>query len=220
MHRPFRADEGRGPVTLPQPARPGKVRRPETMEILMNEEINYRSAISDLLGRPIPVEGELRVWLDDDAADRPAPEGWVHVRSVREACFALLSGRVVELSLDNDLNNPCVLEGDSEAEIARKTATADPNLFGTGFQVIDFLEEQHFAAGNPLWPRDGIAVHTANANARERMERSIEAIGRRPGVTVSKVRPEGRRVRHVVEVEAGGEPDGAHGPGSGNGVTS
>lgn len=153
----------------------------------MTLETNYRSAIKDLVGRPIPPEGDLRVWLDDDPVDREAPEGWAHVRSAREACFALLSGRVVELSLDNDLNND-----------------ENENEFGSGFQVLDFLEEQHFACGNPLWPRDGIAFHTANASAEQRMVRSLEAVGGRPGVTHKVVRPEGKRERHLILVEGQG----------------
>jgi len=168
----------------------------------VNEEIEYRSAIKDFLGRPVPTDGELKVWLDDDPVDRPAPEGWVHVRSAREACFLLLSGRVVELSLDNDLNNACVQDGDSEEEIERKTRQADENLFGSGFQVLDFLEEQHFASGNPCWPRDGIAIHSANTGAVDRMVRSIKAVARREGVTLEVVRPPaGRRERYVLRVK-------------------
>ncbi|HRV60132.1 MAG: hypothetical protein KDB54_09320 [Solirubrobacterales bacterium] len=148
----------------------------------MDEEINYRSAIKDFLGRPIPPEGELRIWLDDDPVDREAPEGWIHVRSVREACFALLTGRVVELSLDNDLDNP---EGSE-------------TTFGTGYQVIDFLEEQEGVAGNPLWPRDGIVLHTANANGRERMALSFEPLKRNPELTVREDKTPGGKPRFSV----------------------
>lgn len=168
----------------------------------MTDEINYRSAIKDFVGRMIPPEGELRVWLDDDPVDREAPEGWVHVRSAREACFLLLSGRVVELSLDNDLNNSCVHPEDNEEEIEKKTRQADENLFGSGFQVLDFLEEQHFTCDNPLWPRDGIAIHAANSNARERMERTIETVGRQDGITYVVVRSNGKRARHLIRVES------------------
>jgi len=151
----------------------------------MSEEItNYRAAIKDFLGRPIPPEGDLRVWLDDDPVDREAPEGWIHVRSAREACFLLLSGRVIELSLDNDLNND-----DNE------------NEFGSGFEVIDFLEEQHFVSDNPLWPRDGIAFHTANASAEQRMIRSVEAVGRHDHVTYEVIRSDGHRPRHLIRVK-------------------
>ena len=62
------------------------------------------STLKDALGRAIPDEGPLRVWLDDDLEDRRAPEGWVHLISAREAAWALLTGRVVELSLDHDLS--------------------------------------------------------------------------------------------------------------------
>lgn len=167
---------------------------------MSEESINYRAAIKDFLGRPIPPEGDLRVWLDDDPVDREAPEGWIHVRSAREACFLLLTGRVVELSLDNDLNNACVQEGDSDEQIEKKTQNADDNLFGSGFQVLDFLEEQHFAANNPCWPRDGVAIHSANSNAVERMVRTIEAVGRRDGVTYEVVKQHGLRDRHVLKV--------------------
>lgn len=151
----------------------------------MTEEINYRSAIKDFLGRPIPPEGELRIWLDDDPVDREAPEGWIHVRSVREACFALLTGRVVELSLDNDLDNP---EGSE-------------TTFGTGYQVIDFLEEQQEVAGKSLWPRDGIVLHTANPEGRDRMARCFEPLKRNPDVTVREERTSGGKPQFTVEVK-------------------
>ena len=149
---------------------------------MTDEEINYRSAIKDFLGRPIPPEGELRIWLDDDPEFRAAPEGWIHVRSVREACFALLSGRVVELSLDNDLDND-----------------ENRNLFGTGYQVIDFLEEQHFVVNNPLWPRDGIVLHTANSNGRERMSICFDALKRNPDLEVREERTPGGKPRFFVD---------------------
>lgn len=160
---------------------------PRAIGEMMSDEATYRSAIKDFVGRPIPPEGDLRVWLDDDPVDREAPEGWVHVRSAREACFLLLSGRVVELSLDNDLNN-----------------NENENEFGSGFQAIDFLEEQHFVCGNPLWPRDGIAFHTANASAEKRMVRSVEAVGGREGVSYEVVRLDGQRARHLIHVEGQG----------------
>jgi len=62
----------------------------------MSETVEqYRSAVTDALGRVIPDEGELRVWLDDDVRNRTAPEGWLHLITAREVCFLLLTGRVV-----------------------------------------------------------------------------------------------------------------------------
>lgn len=154
----------------------------------MMEEFNYRSAIKDFVGRPVPPEGEVRVWLDDDPVDRAAPEGWIHVRSVREACFLLLSGRVVELSLDNDLNNP------SESD----------DVFGAGYQVIDFLEEQYEVAGKPLWPRDGIVLHTANPDGRRRMALSFEPLKRNSELIVREGRTESGKPRFKVEEDRDG----------------
>jgi hypothetical protein len=115
----------------------------------------YRSAVTDALGRTIPDDGPLRVWLDDDTDDRAAPEGWVHLVTVREVCFLLLTERVVELSLDHDLG--------------------DDHRFGRGSHVIDFLDEQQGVAGRSLWPRDGVTLHTANSGGRDQMERAIVA---------------------------------------------
>jgi hypothetical protein len=119
----------------------------------------------DALGQRFDPEDQLRVWLDDDLVDRRCPSGWIHLRTAREVCLLLLLGQVRELSLDNDLH------GDQE--------------FGQGFQVIDFLEEMH-ALGRPLWPREGIQLHTANPAGRERMERSFESLERNLGVIVEK----------------------------------
>ena len=156
--------------------------RQRHMETMSGKEIaQYRSPISDALGRMIPDEGELKVWLDDDLIERGAPAGWVHLITAREVCFLLLSGRVVELSLDHDL-------GDAEGE-----------RFGRGEQVIDFLDHQAGAHDRNLWPRDGITLHTSNANGRDRMARAIEA----------------QASKHVVvtrSVTAGGKPRFEFGP--------
>lgn len=130
----------------------------------MTDIENYRSSFNDALGKPIPLEEDLRVWLDDDLEDRRAPEGWTHMRTAREVCLLILSGRVSELSLDNDL------DGDLE--------------FGQGFQVIDFLEEMQGVHQRPLWPRDGLTLHTANPSGRDRMKRAIENLDKSVGVRV------------------------------------
>jgi hypothetical protein len=104
-------------------------------------------------GDPLP-GGELRVWLDDDLVDRAAPAGWFHVTDASSACALLATGRVVELSLDHDLG--------------------DDDKHGRGIDVVDFLSEQQFAHRRALWPRDGIALHTANPQGREQMARGIE----------------------------------------------
>jgi hypothetical protein len=133
----------------------------------VGEEERYRSAITDAIGRPIFLEDGLKVWLDDDLETRRAPEGWLHLRTARETCFLLRTGLVAELSLDNDLNN-----------------ADNPSEFGSGYEVVDFLEEQHGAEDRSLWPRDGIHLHTANSSAAKRMKQAIESLERRLPVKV------------------------------------
>jgi hypothetical protein len=138
-----------------------------------------RPAITDALGRPIPLEGELHVWLDDDLEDRQADPEFIHLISAREVCFLLLTGRVVELSLDHDLS--------------------DDTRFGKGIEVIDFLDEQHGVAGRDLWPRGGITLHTANPGGREAMARAIESIERRHGLVVKKSFTAGNKPRFEIQ---------------------
>lgn len=91
----------------------------------------------------------MKVYLDDI---REAPEGWERVYWPDEAIGLLVSGQVVEISLDHDL-------GDDER--------------GTGYDVVLWIEEA-VATRDFCPPR--IHVHSANSSAREKMERGIAAI--------------------------------------------
>ena len=176
----------------------------------MPEEIaQYRSAVTDALGRVIPDEGELRVWLDDDLVDRAAPEGWIHLISAREVAFLLLTGRVVELSLDHDLAGAedDVYDGSEEHELpaapapaAHEALTPEQELlrFGNGGQVIDFIDEHHGNTGQPLWPRDGITVHSGNGSGRKKMMQAIESAAPR-SVSVSKTTTSSGKPRYEFE---------------------
>jgi hypothetical protein len=104
-------------------------------------------------GEPLP-GGRLRVRLDDDLADRPASAGWVHVTSAQDAIALIGTGRVVALELDHDL-------GDDER-------------YGKGIHVLDYLAERQMNAGEDLWPREGILLHSANSSAVAQMGRLIE----------------------------------------------
>ena len=117
----------------------------------------------DAEGKTIDLSGELRVHLDDLVEARPAPEGWIHLASVREVGLAIMFGNVVELSLDSDLDS-------NEEKL---------EIWGRGYQVIDFLENQEAIGGASLWPRDGITIHTANSDSRDKMKQAIETIPRR-----------------------------------------
>ncbi|WP_354699070.1 hypothetical protein DSM112329_04777 [Paraconexibacter sp. AEG42_29] len=96
---------------------------------------------------------EIRVWLDDDLVDRPAPAGWTHAVTAWEAIELLDTGTVVELSLDHDLG--------------------DDDRCGTGNTVVNWLAEQQGVYDRVPWPRDGITLHTANASGRARMAAGI-----------------------------------------------
>jgi hypothetical protein len=138
---------------------------------------NYRTVFRDAEGRPFPRSGEIRAFLDDDNQTRVAPEGWTHLRTVREVCMLILQERVVEISLDNDL------DGDVAC--------------GRGYQVIEFLEELHGIEDRPLWPRDGITLHTANPDARDSMRRALESLPQRLPVEVEDVTV-GSKPRYIV----------------------
>ena len=93
----------------------------------------------------------MRVWLDDV---RPAPEGWTPARWPEEVIALLKTGGVTHVSLDHDL-------GDDQ--------------HGTGYDVLLWIEEQVATAG--FRPPE-IAVHSANAAARLRMQAAIRSIER------------------------------------------
>ena len=98
----------------------------------------------------------MRVWLDDV---RPAPEGWTLVRWPEEVIALLKAGAVTHVSLDHDL-------GDDQ--------------HGTGYDVLLWIEEQVATAG---FRPPGIAIHSANAAARLRMQAAIRSIERYAGGT-------------------------------------
>lgn len=89
-----------------------------------------------------------------------------------EAIDLLRTGLVVELSLDHDLG--------------------DDRVFGRGVDVVDFLVEEQEIHGRMLWPRDGLAIHSANPAGRESMARTIRSYA-------------SRRLS-VVESRSGGQP--------------
>lgn len=93
----------------------------------------------------------MKLYLDDE---RNTPEGWVRVYWPDEAIALLVTGEVVEISLDHDL-------GDDER--------------GTGYDVVLWIEEAVVLHG---FTPPAMFVHSANSSAREKMEAGIAAIGR------------------------------------------
>lgn len=95
----------------------------------------------------------MKLWLDDI---RPAPEGWVWVKTVQEAidmttaCVSIgwqVGDEFDECSLDHDLG-----QGDENDAI----------------QFVDFMAE------NNIWPIKKPLVHSMNPAGRLRMERTID----------------------------------------------
>jgi hypothetical protein len=96
-------------------------------------------------------DNRIKVYLDDE---RPAPEGWVRVKTPASAIALLETGMVSHLSLDHDLGD-------------------DENV-GTGYDVVLWMEEQFFL--NHYLPPENITVHSANVSARVKMEQGIEKL--------------------------------------------
>lgn len=92
----------------------------------------------------------MKVYLDDK---REAPEGWMRTYTPAATIKMLRSGQVTHLSLDHDLGFE--------------------DTIGTGYDVLLWLEEQVLLKGfiPPV-----IAVHSANAGARPKMEAAIKVI--------------------------------------------
>ena len=94
----------------------------------------------------------MKLYLDDQ---RPAPKGWILVKTPEEAIDFLKSTRVTHLSLDHDLG-----------------LTDDR----TGYTVLLWIEEQ--CAENAFRP-PSISIHSANAGARRKMDLAVESIRER-----------------------------------------
>ena len=98
----------------------------------------------------------MKIYLDDE---REAPEGWIRVRWPEEAIELLKTGKVTDLSLDHDLGD---------------------DVRDTGYDVVLWIEKA-VAMGSFVPPR--LAVHSANAPARAKMEAGLERIRRFTGRT-------------------------------------
>lgn len=122
----------------------------------------------------------VNLWLDDV---RPAPDGWVWVKTVEEAKEYLLRKGprglpiVVAMSLDHDLGccPECLKGRTAEQWLEEHNYLSMPNCthFGTGYDLVCWMEE----TGN--WSRKVPSVHSANPAGRQKMTLAIEAERRR-----------------------------------------
>lgn len=105
------------------------------------------------------------LWLDDI---RPAPEGWLHVRTVAEAQTVLSTGRVLAASLDHDLGacTDCLGGRTPDQWLEDSAYQSMPNCshVGTGYELCLWMAEKG------IWPKEPPNVHSANPVGRERMQ--------------------------------------------------
>jgi len=96
----------------------------------------------------------MKLWLDDE---RPAPDGWVHVKTAFDAIHELTcnfnASAYAEVSLDHDLGEEM-----------------------TGYDVISWIEEVAFTYNDFCIPI--VKVHTANSSARQKMVQAAANIER------------------------------------------
>lgn len=96
----------------------------------------------------------MKVYLDDN---RPAPVGWLLVRTADEAIATLRQGNVTEMSLDYDLGDP---------------------HFGTGLDVLEWLEHA-LREHRVRLPR--LAAHSGSPLGRRRLDAAIALLEERWG---------------------------------------
>lgn len=94
----------------------------------------------------------MKLWLDDI---RPAPEGWLWVKTAEDAIQVLETGLVTQASLDHDL-------GLVPGTLIKRA---------TGIKVTDFMAEYD------IWPSEGVNVHSANPVAAAAMRATIKRYG-------------------------------------------
>ena len=119
------------------------------------------------------------LWLDDH---RPAPDGWLLVKTIEDAKIQLLAGRVRRASLDHDLGaclecrlKVCPSDVSDEAWMASDDFMSMPycSHVGTGYDLVCWMEE----TGH--WPVEKPTVHSMNPNGRQRMRQAIDREWRR-----------------------------------------
>lgn len=111
----------------------------------------------------------VNLWLDDV---RPAPIGWLWVKTVEEAKALLQAGEVIKASLDHDLGacEECLSGKSFEQWMVESNFQQTPNCehFGTGYTLVCWMEETGF------WPQEKPTVHSANPAGRKRMLLAID----------------------------------------------
>jgi hypothetical protein len=116
----------------------------------------------DVFGKPILLDEPIKVYLDDVRDER---EGWIYVRTSREASLLSILAEIEDLSLDNDLGMP------------KESPEGIAPYFGEGQHVADYLVER-FHDGTHILPNRSLRVHSDNPVARRSVERAILSLQR------------------------------------------
>ena len=122
------------------------------------EERDEHAIVALLLSHAPQLGCTLRVWLDDS---RPAPTGWLHLRSV-SAAKTLLSAKLVrEMSLDHDLGwcGECIRQGAHLRHSGKRHCPHTP----TGYDLCVWMADSN------IWPPVPPAVHSGNLDGGARM---------------------------------------------------
>jgi len=93
----------------------------------------------------------MKIYLDDL---RSSPAGWMGIKSADDVVRYLKTGCVKELSLDHDLG--------------------DENLYGSGYDVICWLEEKVFSDESFIPPK--ISIHSQNSIGVRKMFAGLNKI--------------------------------------------
>lgn len=136
--------------------RPLKLTRELDIESL--EERDENAVVELVLAHAKEIGRTLRVWLDDS---RPAPTGWMHLRSVHAVQELLKANVVREISLDHDLGwcADCIREGAHLRKTGRRHCPHMP----TGYDLCVWM------ADTGTWPAVPPAVHSGNLEGGARM---------------------------------------------------
>lgn len=109
------------------------------------------------------------LWLDDV---RPAPEGWLHVKTDDEARKVMATQTVRRASLDHDLGacDACMKGRTPEEWLVDHNMQAMPNCdhVGTGYSFVCWMEV------TGMWPLEKPTVHSANPVGRAKMQTAID----------------------------------------------
>ena len=121
-----------------------------------------------------PAKHPVLLWLDDV---RPAPEGWLHVRTAAEARRVLSTTPVTHASLDHDLGccEPCQFERGCTFRPCE-----DCNCHETGYDLAQWMAEKD------IWPTIKPRVHSANPAGAARMRMVIDRYWHAPTETAKK----------------------------------